>query len=164
MSSLEQEIYSANEKHITENHKLTTSQAEQVNQLLDSKLSELKKDSLKQQMTLDYFTAKMDPSKQNFDEACKLGAQVVEKNPALQVGLSHAENKPNFLYEIGIREQALQKVTGVGQQNTTQAQVLPNPQASASPYQGAMNMHNTQWGNMSEKQFLGALEQMGLSL
>lgn len=169
MHSMDQEIYEANKHTVAENQALTEAQSKQIDSIVDRKIADFKKEHAKSQTVVDYLTGKLDPNKQNYDEAFKVGAQVVENNPVLYAGFEHADNKPNFLYEVGIRELAYQKLNGQSQSPQpqqqapqTQANLLPNPQFSSSPYQGAMAQ--TSWNSMTESQFLGAIKEMGLNL
>lgn len=221
MYSMDDEIYAANEKHVKENARFSEAQAQQLSKIIDEKLAPLSQETYKQRSDMEFLLAANDPTKPNFQEVAEVAARLIHDDPALKAGFSHAPNKADFLYRVGLREQAYQQQlqqqqTSQQQAPQTQApqpampqqtmpqqtmpqpmqgpqlqqqfqqnyqqhhtqplpqysqpqpqprtQVLPTPQFSTSPYHGEMSVNNVQWGQMSEEQFLGALQSMNLQL
>lgn len=226
MYSMDDEIYAANEKHVKENARFSEAQAQQLSKIIDEKLAPLSQETYKQRSDMEFLLAANDPTKPNFQEVAEVAARLIHDDPALKAGFSHAPNKADFLYRVGLREQAYQQQLQQQQASQQQApqtqapqqamhqqmvpqhampqhtvsqptqgpqmpqqfqqnyqqhntqplpqysqpqpqprtQVLPTPQFSTSPYRGEMSVNNVQWGQMSEEQFLGALQSMNLQL
>lgn len=201
MYSMDDEIYEANQKQVRENAKFTDAQAQQLSKIIDEKLAPLSQETYKQRSDLEFLLAANDPTKPNFREVAEVAARLVHDDPALKAGFAHAQNKADFLYHVGLREQAYQQQLQqqqaakapqpqAPQQQTPQynpqgamapiaqamqqpqqnqhysqrSQPLPTPQFSTSPYLGEMSVNNAQWGQMSEEQFLSALQSMNLPL
>lgn len=161
MEDLDREIFEANQDAYQENLRLTSSQKDEVQaivrQQLDSGLSEIRE---QQKTQSDYFRAKSDPSKPNFDEMCNLGVQVVKDNKNLMASLNGAENKPEFLYEIGIREAAYQATKNHAPQPQPK-QILPEPQQASSPFVGRPDPSQIHWKGLTEDQFIKYAMEMG---
>lgn len=164
MNHLDDEIYQANQRTIEENQKLSQAQEQQISQIIDSKLSSISQENSKQKTNLDYYMCKLDPNKPDFDEVCKLGLSLLKENEALQAAFHKAENKPEFAYDIGLREKAYQQLYKQPAQQQNNQQVIPPPQTNSSPYQGVMDVNNVQWGSLTEDQFLTKLQELGIHL
>lgn len=170
MNDLEREIFEANQQTYQENLKLTQHQKEEVQSLIRQEIAaELSEIKEQQKVQSDFAKASSDPNRPDFKEMCEVGAKLVQNNNNLLSGLSKAENKPEFLYELGVREAAYQEKKN--QQNTQQQQthsqpeyqnILPEPQQSSAPYVSGMDCDHIPWGNLSEEQFIKYGLQMGV--
>lgn len=181
MEDLDNEIFNANQDAYQENLRLTSKQRDEVQKIIRQEvnqgLSEIRE---QQKAQADYFKAKSDPSKTNFDQMCALGAELVKDNKNLMSSLSGAENKAEFLYEIGIREaayrnmqsQAPQQHVQPYQQTTYQTPqqhpentykpLLPEPQSASSPFAGRhLDPSQIPWSSLPEDQFIKYAMEMG---
>lgn len=188
MEDLDNEIFNANQDAYQENLRLTSKQRDEVQKIIrqevNQSLSEIRE---QQKAQSDYFQAKADPSKTNFDQMCAIGAELVKNNKNLMASLSGAENKAEFLYEIGIREAAYQSSRNNAQQaqspqnpqqqqyaqqnyqtpsqttpQNTYKQLLPEPQSASSPFAGRhLDPAQIPWSSLSEDQFIQYAMEMG---
>lgn len=157
MDDLDREIFEANQDAYQENLRLTSTQKDEVQSIVRQQLDRGLHEIREQQKTQsDYFKAKAE--KPNFDELCSLGAQVVKDNSNLMASLNGAENKPEFLYEIGIREAAYRAANQAPQQHK---QLLPEPQQASSPFVGRVDPANVNWGGLTEDQFIKYASELG---
>lgn len=180
MNDLEREIFEANQTTYQSNVKLTDQQKDEVQSLIRQQVSaELSEIKEQQKVHSDFMKASSDPNRPDFKEMFEVGVKLVQNNKNLCSGLSQAENKPEFLYELGVREAAYQRL---GQQqhsnNNVQHQsqpapaqysqpeyspqpILPEPQQSSAPFVSSSNYDNIPWGSLSEEQFIKYGLQMG---
>lgn len=176
MNDLEREIFEANQHTYQDNVKLTAQQKDEVQALIRQEISsELSSIKEQQKVQSDFMKASSDPSRPNFKEMVEVGANLVKNNTNLCSGFSQAENKPEFLYELGVRESAYQRL---GQQqnmrnhpqpSTTQhvqpeyspQPILPEPQQSSAPFVPNSDYDSIPWGSLSEEQFIKYGMQMG---
>lgn len=182
MEDLDNEIFNANQDAYQENLRLTNVQKDEVQKIVRQELNQgLNEIREQQKAQSDYFKAKSDPTKPNFDQMCTLGAELVKDNKNLMASLSGAENKAEFLYEIGIREAAYRAMQNQGgqqpsaypPQNTPQQppqqhpqqpmykQPLPEPQQASSPFAGRIDPSNIHWAGLTEEQFIKYGMEMG---
>lgn len=177
MNDLEQEIFEANQNTYQDNIKLTAQQKDEVQNLIrqqiSSELSEMKE---QQKVQSDFMKASSDPTRPNFKEMFEVGVKLVQNNKNLCSGLSQAENKPEFLYELGVRESAYQRLgqqqkaqnhsqpytTEYAQSEYSPETILPEPQQSSAPIVPTSNYDNIPWGSLSEEQFIKYGMQMGV--
>lgn len=180
MNDLEREIFEANQNTYQDNVKLTEQQKDEVQSLIRQQISsELSEFKEQQKVHSDFMKASSDPSRPDFKEMFEIGVGLVKNNKNLCSGLSQAENKPEFLYELGVREAAYQRLSQHNQQQTqnhsqpistpnTQPDyqyqpILPEPQQSSAPFVTSSNCDNIPWGSLSEEQFIKYGMQMGVN-
>lgn len=181
MEDLDNEIFNANQDAYQENLRLTNMQKDEVQKIVRQEINQgLTEIREQQKAQSDYFKAKSDPTKPDFDQMCTLGAELVKDNKNLMASLSGAENKAEFLYEIGIREAAYRamknQVPQHPQQPSAQAmsepaypppqqpmykQPLPEPQQASSPFVGRVDPANIHWAGLTDEQFIKYGMEMG---
>lgn len=161
MDDLDREIFEANQDAYQENIKLSSSQKDEVQEIVRKEINQGLNEIREQQKTQnDYFKAKSDPNRPDFEEMCAVGVKLVGENKNLLASLSAAENKPDFLYEIGVREAAYQAAKQ-NQQNQPPKQLLPEPQQTSSPFAGRVDPTNIHWKGLSEEQFIKYASELG---
>lgn len=163
MDSLEQELYEANRETIQENSKLTPAQQQQVQDIIAKEVNVLKTFAAEQKAKIDFMAGKTDPDKPNYREMCEVGAQLVDNSPNFKAGLMAADNKAEFLYELGKREVAYQASQQQRPQQPPQP-MIPKPEAGTSPYASTINPASIPWGSLTDEQFIEQAAAFGIKL
>lgn len=163
MEHLEQELFDANSDTIMENIELTETQQKQVEEIISKQVGQIKEATVAQKARLDYMAGVSDPEKPDFKEMCEYGAKLVDTHPNLKSALYSAENRADFLYEIGRREAAFQ-ATQNAQAPKQQQPMMPTPQPTASPYSATVNPANIPWGSLTDEQFIEQAAALGIRI
>lgn len=190
MDDLDKKIFEANQRNIAENMNFSESQIAELKAIIRNENKDILDVTQKYKNQSDYLAAKNDPSKKNFDQYCELGAKAIDQSSELTMALKHADNKINFMYEVGQREAAFraqQQKQPNYQQYTQQAQqqaqqqayavpeyqvnsaqpnyaMTPEPQQGAAPYSGNIDPAAVPWGNLPMSEFEKLTIAMGNTL
>lgn len=183
MNDLEKELFEANKQNFDENVKLTQQQQKEVEKIVEERMGGLVQLAASNQARIDMLAAAQDPSKPNYKEMCELGAQVLDSNPNLQAlrdSVVRSGNRLDYLYEVGVREDAYQKQLQAQEQakqpipqpaaqpqhpNSMQHMNTPVPPHHAvSPQAMALDPSRVDWRNLTDKQFMEYAALMGHSL
>lgn len=168
MDDLDRKIFEANQRNIAENMNFSEQQLAELKNIIRNENKDIVEVAQKYKMQSDYLSAKNDPSKQNFDQLCEIGAKAIDNSNELTVALRHADNKINFMYEVGQREAAFRAQQNQYQQqpqqqysspeqhvhSTTPSYTMtPEPQQGAAPYSGHVDPAKVPWKNLSMSEF-----------
>lgn len=180
MDDLDKKIFEANQRNIAENMNFSQQQVEELKDIIRKENRDIVNVAKQYKDKSDFLHAVNDPSKPNFRQYCELGAKTIDSNKELSVALNHADNRINFMYEVGRREAALQsqqqqypqQQQQYSQQQYPQQQqqyqtvqqtdvvstvptyaMTPEPQQGAAPYSGDVNPASVPWNKLSMKEF-----------
>lgn len=167
MDDLDRKIFEANQRNIAENMNFSEQQLEELKNIIRNENKDIVEVAQKYKMQSDYLTAKNDPAKQNFDQFCEIGAKAIDGSNELTMALKHADNKINFMYEVGRREAAFRAQQNQYQQPQQQQPspeqhvhstmpsytMTPEPQQGAAPYSGHIDPAKVSWRNLSMSEF-----------
>lgn len=104
-------FYRANRQNI-ESHGVTREelasmfkeQEQRLGEIYQQREAQFAKSQEETKVALDIMAARA--SYNDFDECSKIGLETLQANSCLGGGLNHAENKAEYLYQIGLREKA----------------------------------------------------------
>lgn len=194
MDEIDREILEANQKNVSENFNFSESQINQLKKMIRKENQSIVTAAQRYKDQNDYLKGRYDSSKQNFDQYCEIGAKTIDANPTLRKALREADNKAEFLYDVGIREAAFQEKIASQQQggqqpaaqpvyNQPQAAnqqyaypqpaqpamqptypMTPEPQQGSAPYAGTIDPRNVPWKDLSAEQFEKYSKAMGIPI
>lgn len=192
MDDIDREILEANQRNVSENFNFSESQINQLKKMIRKENQSIVTAAQRYKDQNDYLKGRYDSTKQNFDQYCEIGAKTIDANPTLRKALREADNKAEFLYDVGVREAAFQEKmasqrqqVGSPQQPFGQGQVAapqyqypqqaqqapqssftmtPEPQQGSAPYAGTVDPNHIPWKDLSVDQFEKYSRALGISI
>lgn len=128
MEDIDREILEANQKTVSDNFNFSESQINQLKKMIRKENQSIVTAAQRYKDQNDYLKGRYDSSKQNFDQYCEIGAKTIDANPTLRKAFREAENRAEFLYDVGVREAAFQEKMAAQQGAAQNQQPFYQPQ------------------------------------